>query len=226
MVGSIGVIVKKIFSLALVFNSLITLACVAGILFGFYRAFPYWQPFSPYLIDGNLFWLIVLAALVNIFPSASIGRTLHTGRFLFHHYVYGFFVLLSSSVFVVVFTSVSLLSLFLVTTSNLAVNVGRFFVLAGLTLLLDDLPDVSKRTESCLNWLKSKAYQGRKGIHALQLLTGVVSFYLFLAITIWTTQNPESAFSNSFLIVTLLITSLTSFACVKRNDWLKISPVE
>jgi hypothetical protein len=226
MVGSIGVIVKKIFSLALVFNSLITLACVAGILFGFYRAFHYWQPFSPYLIDGNLFWLIVLAALVNIFPSASIGRTLHTGRFLFHHYVYGFFVLLSSSVFVVVFTSVSLLSLFLVTTSNLAVNVGRFFVLAGLTLLLDDLPDVSKRTESCLNWLKSKAYQGRKVIHALQLLTGSVSFYLFLAITIWTTQNPESAFSNSFLIVTLLITSLTSFACVKRNDWLKISPVE
>ena len=226
MVGSIGVIVKKIFSLALVFNSLITLACVAGILFGFYLAFPYWQPFSPYLVDGNLFWLIIVAALLNIFPSASIGRTLHTGRFLFHHYVYGFFVLLSSSVFVVVFTSVSLLSLFLVTTSNLAVNVGRFFVLAGLTLLLDDLPDVSKRTESCLNWLKSKAYQGRKVIHALQFLTGLVSFYLFLAITIWTTQNPERAFSNSFLIVTLLITSLTSFAYVKRKDWLKISHVE
>jgi hypothetical protein len=54
----------------------------------------------------------------------------------------------------------------------------------------------------------------------------LVSFYLFLAITIWTTQNPERVFSNSFLIVTLLITSLTSFACVKRNDWLKISHVE
>ena len=137
---------KKNISLALIFNSLITLACVAGILVGFYRAFPYWQPFSPYLIDGNLFWLIIVAALVNISPSASIGRALHTGRFLFHHYVYGFFVLLSSSVFVVAFTSVSLLSLFLVDTTNTAINVGRFFVLAGLTLLLDDPPDVSKKS--------------------------------------------------------------------------------
>ena len=226
MAGSVRVILKKTFSLALIFNALITLAVVAGILFGFYRAYPYWHPFAPYLLDGNLFWLAMAAAVINIFPSACIGRSLHTGRFLFHHYVYGFLVLLSSSAFVVLFTSVSLISLFLITSSNLAVNVGRFFILAGLTLLLDDLPDVSERIESWLNWVKSKACQVRRVLHALQLLTGVASFYLLVSVSISTIQNPERAFSNSFLIVTLIITSLTSLACVKRKAWLKITPPE
>lgn len=224
MAGPVWVYGKKIFSLALILNSLITLASVAGILVGFYRALPYWQPFSPYFIDGNLFWLIIIAALINIFPSASIGRAIHTGRFLFHHYVYGFFVLFLSSVFVMSFTSVSLFSLFLVDTSNIAVNVGRFFVLAGLTLVLDDLPDVSLKVESGLNWLKSRVYQGQKVIHAFQLFTGLISLYSCVAITIWTTQNTERALPNSFLIGTLLITGLTSFACVKRETWLKITP--
>ena len=226
MAGSVRVILKKTFSLALIFNALITLAVVAGILFGFYKSYPYWHPFAPYLLDGNLFWLAMAAAVINIFPSACIGRALHTGRFLFHHYVYGFLVLLSSSLFVVLFTSVSLISLFLITSSNLAVNVGRFFILGGLTLLLDDLPDVSERIESSLNWVKSKACQVRRVLHALQLLTGAASLYLLVSVSITTIQNPERAFPNSFLIGTLLVTTITSFACVKRKAWLKITPPE
>ncbi|MCL4430436.1 MAG: hypothetical protein M1167_06755 [Chloroflexi bacterium] len=220
----IRVIFKQIFSLALIFNALITLAVIAGILFGFYNAYPYWHPFAPYLLDGNLFWIAMAAAAINIFPSACVGRALHTGRFLFHHYVYGFLVLLSSSVFVVLFTSVSLISLFLITSNNLAVNVGRFFILAGLTLLLDDLPDVSERIESGLNWVKSKACQVRKVLHVLQLLTGLASFYILVSVVISTILNPERVVSNSFLIGTLIVTSITSFACVKRKAWLKITP--
>ncbi|MGD0644961.1 MAG: hypothetical protein ABSA75_08665 [Candidatus Bathyarchaeia archaeon] len=226
MVGSIWVLTKKIFSLSLVLNSLVTLACVAEIIFNYYRDFPYWQPFSPYIVNGSIFFLVIVAAIVNIFPSASIGRALHTGRFLFHHYVYGFFVLISTSIFVVVFTSISLLSLFLMHTSNIVVNAERFFVLAGFTLFLDDLPDVSKRVEFSLNKLKSRAYQGRKVIHGLQLFTGLVSFYAFLAVAIWTTQHPTLIVPDSFVIGTFLVTSLTSFACVKRKAWLKITPVK
>ena len=107
MAGSFGVILKKTFSIALIFNALITLACVAGLIYGYYMAYPYWQPYAPYLFNGNVFWLAIAAALINIFPSAAIGRSLHTGRFLFHHYVYGFFVLLSTSALIVVFTSIS-----------------------------------------------------------------------------------------------------------------------
>ena len=223
MAGSVWVVLKKIFSLALIFNALITLAVVAGIIYGFYRAYPYWQPFSPYLLEGNLFWLAIAAAVINIFPSAGLGRTLHTGRFLFHHYVYGFLVLLFSSLFVVFFTPVSLGYLFLITSIDVSVNVGRFFFLAGLTLLLDDLPDVSERIESGLNWVKTKACQMRRVLHVLQLVTGLASFYIFISVTITTIQNPERLPFNIFLIATLLVTSITSLALAKRKAWLKIT---
>jgi hypothetical protein len=223
MAGNVSVILKKIFSITLIFNALITIAVVTGILFGFYRAYPYWKPFTPYLLEGNLFWLAIAAAMINIFPSACIGRALHTGRFLFHHYVYGFLVLLFASIFVQFFTSVSLISLFLITSSDLKINIGRFFILAGLTLLLDDLPDVSERVESGLNWVKAKACQARKVLHALQLITGLASVYLLASVSISTIQNPERLFSNIFLIGTLIVTSITSLACVKRKAWLKIT---
>jgi hypothetical protein len=174
--------------------------------------------------DGNLFWLTIAAAMINIFPSASIGRTLHTGRFLFHHYVYGFLVLLSSSIFVVLFTPVSLINLFLITSSDLAVNTGRFFILTGATLLLDDLPDVSEKIEMSLNWMKSKACQARKILHTLQLFTGLISLYILASISIWTFQNPTQFLYNSFLIGTLLVTTITSFTLVKEKKWLKIKP--
>ena len=226
MVGSIWVITKKIFSLSLILNALITLAAVAQIIFHYYQAFPYWQPYSPYIVNGSIFFLVIVAALVNIYPSASVGRTLHTGRFLFHHYVYGFFVLLFSALFVTAFTSVSLLSLFLVYNQSVAVNAGKFLFLAGFALLLDDLPDVSKKIDTSLNKLKSKAYQGQKALHLIQLVTGLVSFYVFLAVSLWATQHPELALPASFTSGTFLITSLTSLVCVERKAWLKIAPTK
>ena len=71
-------------------------------------------------------------------------------------------VLIFSLVYVVVFTPVSLFNIFLVNNTSVAVNAGRFFILGGLTLVLDDLPDVHTRVESVLNWLKAKAGQRGK----------------------------------------------------------------
>lgn len=220
----VKVILKKTFSLTLIFNALITLGCIAGVLLGFYRSMPNWKPFAPYLIDGNLFWLVIAAALINIFPSASIGRVLHTGRFLFHHYVYGALLLVGSSLLIVAFASVPLHKIFFVDDSSVEINAGRVFILAGLTLFIDDLPDVSKRIESGLNWFKSQAYKVRKAIHALQLLTGVVTFYCGISALLCTLQYGGRVVPNSILIVSLFITSLTSFALVKRQAWLKITP--
>jgi hypothetical protein len=224
METSVGTILKKTFSIALIFNSLITIATVAGIIFGYYMAYPYWQPYAPFLLSGNIFWLALAAGIINIFPGAAIGRALHTGRFLFHHYVYGFFVLASSSAFVMVFTPIPLLNLFLVDSNSVAVNAGRVFFLAGLAMFLDDLPDVSKRMELGLNWLKAKAYRVRKTLHALQLITGVMSLYCCLCILLHTISTWERALPNTFVIGSLLVTSITSFACVKRKTWLNITP--
>jgi hypothetical protein len=123
-----------------------------------------------------------------------------------------------------VFTSVSLLSIFLVNNTSLAVNAGRFFILGGFTLVLDDLPDVHKRVESALNWLKAKVERGGKVVTAVQFLTGAASFYIFIAVTIAVALNPQSVtIANLLLIGTLFITSVTSFIFVKRRVWLNIA---
>ncbi|MCW4001413.1 MAG: hypothetical protein NWE93_14365 [Candidatus Bathyarchaeota archaeon] len=224
MATSVWVILKKTFSIALIFNSLISIASVAGIIYGYYHAYPYWKPYAPYLLDGNIFWLALAAALINIFPSAAIGRALHTGRFLFHHYVYGFFVLASSSAFVMVFTPIPLLSLFFVDNSTVAVNAGRVFFLGGLALFLDDLPDVSKRVERGLNWLKTQACRAKKALHILQFALGGFALYCSVSIFLSTLENSERALSNSFVIISLFVTAVTSFALVKRKAWLSITP--
>lgn len=221
----VWVICKKIFSISLIFNALLTIACATGILAGFYIYYFNWQPFYPYIIDGNVFWFAIAAAVINIFPSASLGRSLHTGRLLFHHYLYGFLVLFFASAYVVLFTPASLLTIFFVDNTSVAVNLGRFFLLGGFALVLDDLPDVHIKVEYSLNWLKDQAHKTRKLLLGLQLLTGVVSLYIFVGVCFAMVQNPEwLTLANMLLVSTLLVTSLTSFVFVKKQSWLKISP--
>ncbi|MCW3995708.1 MAG: hypothetical protein NWE98_06120 [Candidatus Bathyarchaeota archaeon] len=214
------VLIKKIFSVALVFNALLTVACCVSILGGFYWFYENWKPFQPYLLDGNLFWVAIAAAVINLFPSASLGRALKTGRFLFHHYFYGFLVLLCAVVYVVVFTPASLFTLFLRDDTSVSVNVGRFFVLGGSALVLDDLPDVSKRIDRVLCWMKAKAFQWGRVLGMVQLLCGTVSSYVFIAVCLSVWQHPEwVTLANFILIGSLFVTSFTSFLFVKRRVW-------
>jgi hypothetical protein len=76
-------------------------------------------------------------------------------------------------VFITFFTPVTVFNLFLVDSSNVDITAGRFFLLGGIALLLDDLPDVSKRTSRLLDWLKLQAYKTRKILFAIQLISGV-----------------------------------------------------
>ncbi len=137
---------KKVFSLTLILNALITITTLAGILYGFYFAWPGWRPYFPNLISGNIFIMAVIASFINIFPSASIGRNfiLVDSYSTITSTVSSYYSL--PAIYVIAFTSVSLVMLFLVNSSNMAVNTGRFFLLTGLTLVLDDLPDVSKES--------------------------------------------------------------------------------
>jgi hypothetical protein len=218
--GRAWIICKKLFSLSLIFNSLLTITCCAGIIAGFLLWYPDWLPFYPFLFSGSVFWLVIAAAAINIFPSALLGRKLHTGRFLFHHYFYGFLVLACAALFVVFFSPVPLFSIFIVNDTSALVNVGRFFLIGGLTLLLDDLPDVSKKLESGLNSMKSWAYRVRKAIVALEVATGVFSLYLSFAVLAAMTQVPEwVTVANIILFFTSLITGITSLVFVKRNAW-------
>lgn len=221
--GQCWVICKKIFSVSLVFNALVSISCAAGILVGFYWRYHDWHPFAPYLVSASVFWVLIVAAVVNIFPSAGLGRSLNTGRLFFHHYFYGFLVLFFSAVYVTVFTPVSLISIFFINNTNVSVNVGRVFLLGGSALVLDDLPDVHGKIESSLNWLKAKAGQGGKFLSIVQLITGAVTFYLFIAISLSMAQDPQYiTVANLIVLGSVFITSVTSFIFVRRRVWLKI----
>jgi hypothetical protein len=222
--GRAWILCKKLFSLTLVFNALLTIIYCIGVLSGYYWFYRGWQPFSPYLITGELFWIVIAAAAINIFPSALVGRKLHTGRFLFHHYFYGLLVLGCAVVYVVFFTSESLFTIFLVNNTDPAVNVARFFLLGGFTLLIDDLPDANKRLESALNSLKAKVLRVEKAIVVAQMVTGAVSLYLCVAVGIAVLANPaELTIANSLLVSTVFVTGVTSFTFVKQNVWHKAS---
>jgi hypothetical protein len=224
MAESIRVWLKKIFSLTLILNALITIVAMTGILYGFYHAWPHWKPYTPYLINGNLFLIAGIAALINIFPSASIGRALHTGRLFFHHYVYGFFVLIFASIYTITSTPATMITLFLQNTSDVPINTGRCFLLIGFTLVLDDLPDVHTRIERTLNRIKSGFCKIRPAMHYLQLATGIITVYIFLAILLSAIAKPSFTISNDLTMTTLVFTSITSFACVRKKSWLKITP--
>jgi len=213
---------RKLFSLVLTFNCLLCIAYAIELLAGFYEA--NWKLFPPYLVDGSLFWAIILASIVNIFPAMSVGRV-KTGRLWFHHCVYGFVVLVLSAIMLKMSTSVPLVSLFTARNASLATNVGRFFVLGGLTLVLDDFADISEQLRFVLSVLKSKAYQARRIIQATQCLTGLLSFYIFVCVSLYIALNPAQVTLGNFILVgTLLVTSLTSFGGLKRRIWLNITP--
>ncbi len=223
--GQVWVILKKTFSIALIFNALISITAVAGMLWGFYTSNGQWHPFAPYLLDGNLFWLALAAGLICIFPAAATGRSLHTGRFLFHHYVYGFVVLAITAGLVSLLTPFSFVSIFFMDSNEIGINAARVFFLGGLALFLDDLPDVSLRTERCLNWIKTRCCSIKKTLHYATLVTGVFAFYCSFAMLAYTiADNYYRWLPNSFGIVTLIITGIMCVGFYVRKDWLKITP--
>ena len=218
----VGIYGKKLFSLALIFNALLTIAYAVGLLSAFYTLYPEWKPYTPYIIDGSLFWALIPAALVNIFPCVNIGKV-ETGRLWFHHYVYGFIVIGLATVLTAYWFPTSMPILFTGNLTTPGENIGRFFILGGLTLVIDDLPDVSKRIKSGLCALKFKAHKNARIVHTVQFLMGCVSLYFLAAITLYLPQHPpELTLANAIFFGTLIVTSLTSFANVRRRAWLNI----
>jgi hypothetical protein len=217
------VLAKKFFGLSLLFNSLLTVAYGASVFVHFNGFFPGWQLFYPFVLYGFLFWMVAIAGTLNIAPSAFLSRKLKTGRFLFHHFVYGFFVIIIAYVYVVAFTGINPLTLFTVYETDVPINVSRFFVIIGLTLFIDDLPDVHASVESTLNQLKQKAHGFSHLLTITHFLAGIITLYVALAISIAMWQHQEWATLQNFILTgNILVTGIVSFVFIKKRVWFKI----
>ena len=212
---------RKFFGFILVFNCLLTLLYAVGLLIGFYAA--HWIIYQPYLISAALLWAVIPVTVMNLYPSMKVGRV-HTGRLWVHHYVYGFIVLAFSALFILTFTSVSTVNLFMAHIANLRVNVGRLLILVGLTLVLDDFGDISKGANAIQTFLKVKTCQKPRIINWLHCLLSGVCLYIFAAISLWLTQTPHGVtLGNLIFASSLFATSMTTFVAVTKKTWLKIS---
>jgi hypothetical protein len=165
-------------------------------------------------------WAAIPAAIIDLFPIANFGHV-KVRRLGLHHFIYGLAIVAGSSVL----TSVSVFNVFSLGIRDVKLNVGRNLILVGLTLIVDDFADISDRTRMALRVIESKLYGKRRIIHALQGLLSCITFYIFLCITIWLTQNPRGMnLANLTIASTLLVTSLTGFRSVRKRIWLGIKP--
>ncbi len=197
---------------------MLTISYALGILGGFYFFFKDWQPFYPFVVNGNIFWLVILTAALNIVPSARLGRDLKTGRMLFHHYFYGVLVLVVAVLVVYAFTSVSLITIFLIEDSSFMINGARFLILGGLTLVIDDLPDTSKRAQNAINYFKIKTQRIEKFTSLVRFAAGILSFYILIAVSLAMYQNHQwFTLANSILLGTLFITSISAMIFSRKR---------
>jgi len=218
-VRSVWTCCRKTVSWVLTFNCLLCILLAVGFLVMFYSA--HWRLYEPFLLSANLLWAPVLASALNLFPITSFGQV-RVRRLGVHHFVYGFVIVAAA----LVFMSVGLLSLFVVNARGLRVNVGRVFVLVGLTLIVDDFADISERTRVGLLFLESKVYGLRRGVHALQGLLSLVTLGVFMCVLVWLTQNPRGLNLANFVFEgSMLVTGLTGVLSVGKRVWLRIRPL-
>ena len=210
---------KKVLSWLLTFNCLLTIILAIGLLTGYYTA--HWKLYQPYLLNANLLWVTILTSIMNFFPTVNFGHV-KVIRLRFHHFVYGLAIFAASNMFIM-FMSFSLLSIFTVNIPNVNFNIARIFALVGLTLIIDDLADASNLMTSGLSFIKSKAFQKRRIVHAVQCILCCLTFFVFLSIAIWLIQTPGGAnLKNLTMDTSLLVTGLTAFGSVRKKIWLRI----
>jgi len=223
---------RKILSLALIFNSLVSLISLGNILVGYYAARPWWQPYSPYLLDGSLFWVAILTACLNIFPSKMVGKV-HIRRLLFHHYVYGFITMMGSAFLITYLVPASLTALFMPTLAGESLSLQSlvfytelFFLYGGLTLLLDDLPDMSSRMSYVLDQLKKRVHKVGRGLQFVHFCVSLVTVYISLAVGfwfieryLWISQWPLWFLSHIIFILSLLVNGVWGLDVTRKKIW-------
>jgi hypothetical protein len=222
---------RKTLSLALIFNSIISLASLPNILGAFHLDVNGWWPCSPYLVAGLLFWPLIVTAVLNIVPAKFIGKV-DIERILFHHYVYGLLASSISLTLMVIFAPAYIFVLLMPflgfqTTGLQMIMIysGLFFVYGGLTLMIDDIYDVSLRFGRVLDRLRLRAYKSGRILQKVHFISSLATVCIAVFIGAWFLEigvlETGSLWdvSNMFPATSLLVTGLWGLKAVKANYW-------
>ena len=75
MAGRNWIIIKKVFSLALIINALLTLACIAQIMFNYSSAFPNWSHIHPTLLTEAFYFGSSFGGVCEYLSQCENGST-------------------------------------------------------------------------------------------------------------------------------------------------------
>ncbi len=223
---------KKILGLALIFNSIVSLISAANILYGFYQSRLFWQPYSPYLIEGSLFWFVILTSTLNLVPAKLTGKV-DLRRFLFHHYVYGFLVILASLSLIVLFMPACI---FMVLEPSIGLEMEGFqsvlsyailfFIYGGLTLIIDDIYDISMRVSRIFDRIKTRMQRLGRMLQTVHLCSSVITIYIAACVAIWCFKNyflmidwPLLSLAHIIFTSSMLVNSFCGLKAVKERMW-------
>jgi len=229
IVAAIG---RKLLGLALIFNSIVSLTSAANILASFYINRFSWQPFSPYLIDGSLFWFVILAAVLNIVPAKLVGKA-DIKRVLFHHYVYGFLSIFTTLALVVLLAPACIFILLVPSSGfqvncfqNIATYAGLFFLYGGLTLIIDDMYDISLRSGRIFDKARRRIRGLGRTLQAIHLSSSLISIYITVCAILWCLENrvllenwPLWELANILFTANLLVTGIWGLKVAKEKLW-------
>ncbi len=209
----------KILGLGLIFGILLGFVCVGGLLRGVY--IDGWRAYWPFLVDGNMLWMGVLCGLLCMYPAVIIGRV-HLRRLWFHHYIYGAALFFGAILGLAVFGRVMPWELLTLNSPDLGISAGRFFVVGGLALVVDDLADVSVQIRHGLVWLKGVAFRARRVLDVLQLVFACGCLYVAFAVGTWLTVFGGLWMpANVILVSDFLVVGLMGFVVWAKRFWVK-----
>jgi hypothetical protein len=174
---------------------------------------------------------VIVTAVLNILPAKFIGKV-DIERILFHHYVYGLLASSISLTLMIIFAPTYIFVLLMPflgfhTTGlqKIMIYSGLFFVYGGLTLMIDDIHDVSLRLGRALDRLRLRAYKSGRTLQRVHFISSLATVCTAVFIGAWFLETGVLetgslwSVSKMFPATSLLITGLWGLKAVKANYW-------
>ena len=225
---------RKILCLCVIFNSILTILFSGDLLYALYIHGFKWHSGPLHVLSYSSLLLIMAGSFLNIVTAKILGNV-NLRRVKFHHYFYGFIAVIVSLALIMTlaptYLSILLMPILLPSVYSLTpIPISMAFLLTygGITLVIDDIQDLSVRIRRSLNLLWRRALKFKSELEALHLCSCISSAYMLLNMLLrffidklCLIEIVMPMVSIKIFILNLFITNLWGLEIIKRRFWLR-----
>jgi hypothetical protein len=158
-----------------------------------------------------------LASLLNILLAVKISQGKKSYGFIF-----GIAIASISAISLLTLAQLSFFDIFTKSTTDIMINLGRFFLLSGIAVFIVEIPSLLQIIGLTQKISIPKNNFIYKILFLLQLAMIVTTFYLFFAVTAYMSQGSgANSLANAILNFALLFAAFISFGATIFKTWLK-----